>query len=86
MRKYLTIRNKEVHLGLLITLTVISMVATVYALTSYVILRLVAPVLAFRHEVVYEATVSTVHCWLLFLCKWVMACKVCLFVMWIFGS
>ena len=36
MRRYLTIRNKEVHLGLLITLIVVSMVATVYALTSYV--------------------------------------------------
>jgi hypothetical protein len=36
MRRYLTIRNKEVHLRLLITLIVVSMVATVYALTSYV--------------------------------------------------
>jgi len=36
MRRYLTIRNKEVHLGLLITLIVVSIVATVYALTSYV--------------------------------------------------
>jgi hypothetical protein len=36
MRRYLIIRNKEVHLGLLITLIVVSMVATVYALTSYV--------------------------------------------------
>jgi len=36
MRRYLTIRNKEVHLGLLITLIVVSMVATVYALASYV--------------------------------------------------
>ena len=35
MRKYLTIRNKETHLVLLITLIVVSMVATVYALTSY---------------------------------------------------
>lgn len=36
MRRYLIIRNKEVHLGLLITLIVVSTVATVYALTSYV--------------------------------------------------
>jgi hypothetical protein len=36
MKKYLTIRNKEVHLGLIITLTLILTGATVYALTSYV--------------------------------------------------
>ena len=43
MRRYLTIRNKEVHLGLLITLIVVSMVATVYALTSYVFHQTLVP-------------------------------------------
>jgi hypothetical protein len=36
MRRYLTICNKEIHLGLLITLIVVSMMATVYALASYI--------------------------------------------------
>ena len=36
IRRYLTIRNKEVHLGLLITLIVVSMVAWWHACMAFI--------------------------------------------------